>query len=50
MPLTTKVGSLQDAMTWLDRLERTGTVRTTGAWPLSAVQDANHQDEVVEAG
>lgn len=34
-----KVQSLDDALRWLDRLERSPQVRATGAWPLSAVLD-----------
>jgi hypothetical protein len=32
-----KVQSLADAMRWLDRMDRAGAPRTTGAWPLAAV-------------
>jgi Protein of unknown function (DUF1569) len=32
-----KVQSLADAWRWLDRLERSGGARSTGAWPLSSV-------------
>lgn len=39
MPATVKVASLQDAVAWLDRMERTGAARTTGAWPLASVLD-----------
>jgi len=31
--------SLDDALRWLDRLERSGNARATGAWPLVAVFD-----------
>lgn len=34
-----KVQSLDDALHWLDRLERARGPHTTGAWPLSAVLD-----------
>jgi hypothetical protein len=34
-----KVQTLDDALRWLDRLERSPRVETTGAWPLSAVLD-----------
>lgn len=34
-----RIRSLPDVAAWLDRLERTPAVRTTGAWPLSAVLD-----------
>lgn len=34
-----KVQSLDDALRWLDRVERAPQVRATGAWPLSAVLD-----------
>jgi hypothetical protein len=39
MPQPAKVASLDEAFAWLDRLERSGTVRTVGAWPLAAVLD-----------
>ena len=29
--------NLDDCVTWLDGIERASSVRTTGAWPLSAV-------------
>lgn len=32
-----KVQSLDDAMRWLDRIERAASVKTVGAWPLGAV-------------
>jgi hypothetical protein len=32
-----KVQSLDDALRWLDRLERSPAARSTGAWPLGAV-------------
>jgi hypothetical protein len=32
-----KVQSLDDALRWLDRLDRAGSVRATGAWPMGAV-------------
>lgn len=31
-----KVQSLDDALRWLDKLERSGKARSTGAWPLGA--------------
>ncbi|HYW56685.1 MAG TPA: DUF1569 domain-containing protein [Polaromonas sp.] len=31
-----KVQSLDDALRWLDKLERSGSARSTGAWPLGA--------------
>ena len=34
-----KVQTLEDALRWLDRLEKAGSVRATGAWPLSSVLD-----------
>lgn len=34
-----RVQSLDGALRWLDGLERSPAVRTTGAWPLSAVLD-----------
>lgn len=34
-----KVQSLDDALRWLDRLERAPAARSTGAWPLAAVLD-----------
>jgi len=34
-----KVRNLDDAIRWLDRLERAPRAETTGAWPLSAVLD-----------
>lgn len=34
-----KVQSLDDSLRWLDRLEKAGSVRATGAWPMSAVLD-----------
>ncbi|RZI97719.1 MAG: DUF1569 domain-containing protein [Haliea sp.] len=34
-----KVQSLDEALRWLDRLQRQPTARSTGAWPLSAVLD-----------
>jgi hypothetical protein len=33
------VRNLDDAIRWLDRLERAPRAETTGAWPLSAVLD-----------
>ncbi len=32
-----KVQSLDDALRWLDKLDRAGSVRVTGAWPMNAV-------------
>lgn len=32
-----KVQSLDDALRWLDKLDRAATARATGAWPLGAV-------------
>ena len=32
-----KVQSLDDALRWLDKLDRAAAVRVTGAWPLAAV-------------
>lgn len=32
-----KVQSLDDALRWLDKLDRAGSVRATGAWPMGAV-------------
>lgn len=34
-----KVQSLDDSLAWLDRLEKAGSVKATGAWPMSAVLD-----------
>lgn len=34
-----KVQSLDEAMRWLDRLEKAARVQATGAWPLAAVLD-----------
>jgi hypothetical protein len=34
-----KVTSLDGALAWLDGVQRTGRVRTTGTWPLSSVLD-----------
>jgi hypothetical protein len=34
-----KVQNLDDALRWLDRLERARRAETTGAWPLSSVLD-----------
>ena len=34
-----KVRHLDDALRWLDRLERASRVETSGAWPLAAVLD-----------
>lgn len=31
--------SIDDALRWIDALERAGSARATGAWPLSAVFD-----------
>ena len=32
-----KVQSLDDSLRWLDRLEKSGGAKATGAWPLGAV-------------
>lgn len=32
-----KVQSLDDALRWLDKLDRAGSVHATGAWPMGAV-------------
>jgi hypothetical protein len=34
-----KVETLDEALVWLDRLERAKTAKSTGAWPLAAVLD-----------
>lgn len=34
---TPKVQSLDDALRWLDRVEKSPSPRTTGAWPLGSV-------------
>ena len=34
-----KVQSLDDALRWLDRLDKSRSVSTTGAWPMSTVLD-----------
>jgi len=34
-----KVQSLEDSLAWLDRLEKAGSVKATGAWPMAAVLD-----------
>ncbi|MBC5765579.1 DUF1569 domain-containing protein [Ramlibacter sp. GTP1] len=34
-----RVQSLDDALRWLDKLERTPAAKATGAWPLTAVLD-----------
>ena len=39
MARTDPVRSLDDALRWLDQIERVPAVRTTGAWPLSAILD-----------
>src|SRR5215210_7834672 len=32
-----KVQSLDDSLRWLDRLEKAGSVKAVGAWPMGAV-------------
>ena len=34
-----KVQSLDDSLRWLDRLEKAGSVKAVGAWPLGAVME-----------
>lgn len=34
-----KVQTLDDSLRWLDRLEKSASAKTTGAWPLSSVLD-----------
>jgi hypothetical protein len=41
-----KVQSLDDALAWLDRLEKSKTVKTTGEWPMVAVLE--HLSQSVE--
>lgn len=41
-----KVQSLDDALRWLDKLDRAASVRTTGAWPMGAVLE--HMAQSVE--
>lgn len=43
---TPKVQSLDDAMRWLDRLDKFPTAKTTGTWPLSSVLE--HMGQSVE--
>jgi hypothetical protein len=40
------VQSLDDALRWLDALEKAGSVRTTGAWPIGTV--LNHLAQSIE--
>lgn len=39
MPDLPKVQTLDDSLRWLDRLDKAGSVKAVGAWPLSAVLD-----------
>lgn len=32
-----KIRTLDDSMRWLDRIEKAGSVKTSGAWPVGAV-------------
>lgn len=41
-----KVKSLDDAVRWLDRIEKNSSVRTTGQWPLIAVLE--HLSQSIE--
>ena len=41
-----KVQSLDDAMRWLDKLDKATSAKTTGAWPLSSVLE--HMAQSVE--
>ncbi|MEO8023442.1 MAG: DUF1569 domain-containing protein [Polaromonas sp.] len=41
-----KVQSLDDALRWLDKLDRAGSVRATGAWPMGAVLE--HMAQSIE--
>ena len=41
-----KVQSLDDAMRWLDKLDKAASVKTTGAWPMVALLE--HMSQSVE--
>jgi hypothetical protein len=41
-----KVGSLDDALRWLDMLDKASSVKTTGQWPLVSVME--HMAQSVE--
>jgi Protein of unknown function (DUF1569) len=43
---TPKVQSLDEAMRWLDKIEKSAGVKTTGAWPLVAVLE--HLSQSIE--
>jgi hypothetical protein len=43
-----KVQTLDDALAWLDRLEKSKTVKTTGEWPMVAVLE--HLSQSIEMG
>jgi Protein of unknown function (DUF1569) len=43
---TPKVQSLDDALRWLDRIEKAAGAKTTGAWPLAAVLE--HLSQSIE--